>query len=829
MAMVVTNNTSAMNTSRWLNINQANMQSSLAKLSSGYKINTAADNPAGLVISEKLRAQLSGLSRAVQNNQEASNVIGIAEGALREMNEILKGMKELSLHAANSGITSTDQIIANQAEMDSAVQTIDRIANTTKFSDTYLLNGTQSLKFSTNTVVDSTSDNTLINSAMTDIYQVSDLSTKITISYTGEKSDGTANMSASAQKACIEALSTTAGVDMDGTSITADLALTIEGALGSKSFSFGDGQQLGSVAATINNSSSSTGVAAQLIFGAEVTGADQDTTIAGAAVGDAHATGEICAYELDKDFNRNTNFEVTDADASASTVVIGANTDADGCVYAKITGGNSTDGYTYNLYKDSDMTMLVGTGITGQASTEANNSGIVLNIDIAGIGTNEPKASDVIKLQIGAALEVGATNGGITSTTYESSTTGSGGAEGASVLTGVRLGENTDENGKIYAETIVDTDGNVTVNLYNDSGRSEKNLMATGTLLAADITSDAVNGIEVYAVTSNGGNSSTGLYGTINISLESDGGGTAGYLQTDSAATYTSEIYANDLGIRLSSTEYGEDAFVTVNMEQGALFTDNSGKLIDKSNSGTDSGQSATVTINGTRTTLDQLSLTVASTDLNASLVFNEGSLGMTTVAVAGYTEGALASKAGAMTDNTNHATQTLSNTSETIGKLNGGVQLQLGEGTNNYESTVVSISSMTATDLGKVTFVDDFNGNGLRESKTLTLTDLQSGGLASLAVSPDRAIKIIEQAIDDVSMTRARLGAIQSNMLQTNINSLNVAIENITSTESAIRDTDMATESTNYTKNQILVQAATSMLAQANTLPQQALSLLQG
>ena len=65
--------------------------------------------------------------------------------------------------------------------------------------------------------------------------------------------------------------------------------------------------------------------------------------------------------------------------------------------------------------------------------------------------------------------------------------------------------------------------------------------------------------------------------------------------------------------------------------------------------------------------------------------------------------------------------------------------------------------------------------------------------------------------------------------MLETNINSLNVAIENITATESGIRDTDMSTESTAYTKNQILVQAATSMLAQANTLPQQALSLLQG
>jgi flagellin len=85
----------------------------------------------------------------------------------------------------------------------------------------------------------------------------------------------------------------------------------------------------------------------------------------------------------------------------------------------------------------------------------------------------------------------------------------------------------------------------------------------------------------------------------------------------------------------------------------------------------------------------------------------------------------------------------------------------------------------------------------------------------------------LVNQAISDVSKQRANIGAFQANVLDTNAKSLQVAFENITKTESYIRDTDMATESTAFTKNQVMVQAGTSMLAQANQLTQSALSLL--
>ena len=155
--------------------------------------------------------------------------------------------------------------------------------------------------------------------------------------------------------------------------------------------------------------------------------------------------------------------------------------------------------------------------------------------------------------------------------------------------------------------------------------------------------------------------------------------------------------------------------------------------------------------------------------------------------------------------------------TSETLNQFIGGMQYQLGEGAGDQERTVYGIPSMAAANLGKVVI----------EGRSYNLQDVLAGGNASLQNDPVIAMKVIMQAVNDVSELRARLGAFQKNMLQTNINSLEVTIENITKTESAIRDANMASESTEFTKNQILMQAGTSMLAQANQINQNVLQLL--
>ena len=143
MGLRINNNIEALNAQRSLQKSNSALTKSLQKLSSGYRINVAADDPAGLVISEALRAQLSGLKQAVENSQNAANMIGTVEGSLIEMNDILKSMRQLAVHAANTGTADTNQIAADQAQVDSALRTIDRIANTTKFAGKSLLNGSQ--------------------------------------------------------------------------------------------------------------------------------------------------------------------------------------------------------------------------------------------------------------------------------------------------------------------------------------------------------------------------------------------------------------------------------------------------------------------------------------------------------------------------------------------------------------------------------------------------------------------------------------------------------------------------------------------------------------
>jgi len=173
MSMTITHNVRALNTQRWLTANNRNLSKSLEQISSGYRINTGSDGPADLVISEQLRAQSTGLERAVRNTQETMNVLGIAEGALDEMNKILRKMRSLALHASNSGITSPSQVAADQAETDSGIQTIDRIANTTKFSNQFLLNGAKEINYHRTTTVDETMDHALLDVGMTRLDQIS--------------------------------------------------------------------------------------------------------------------------------------------------------------------------------------------------------------------------------------------------------------------------------------------------------------------------------------------------------------------------------------------------------------------------------------------------------------------------------------------------------------------------------------------------------------------------------------------------------------------------------------------------------------------------------
>ena len=138
--MVVQHNLTAMNTNRQLGITTGAQAKSTEKLSSGYRINRAGDDAAGLSISEKMRSQIRGLDKASTNAQDGISAIQVAEGALNETHSILQRMNELATQAANDTNTSTDRE-AIKAEIDQLVSEIDRIQSTTQFNTMNLLDG----------------------------------------------------------------------------------------------------------------------------------------------------------------------------------------------------------------------------------------------------------------------------------------------------------------------------------------------------------------------------------------------------------------------------------------------------------------------------------------------------------------------------------------------------------------------------------------------------------------------------------------------------------------------------------------------------------------
>jgi flagellin len=138
----INNNISALNTQRNLNVNTFNLGKTLEKLSSGFRINVAADGPADLIISEGLRSQIGGLKAAIRNSQEAANWVGIAEGALKEVSDLLTQGRGLAVHAANTGVVTDEQVLADQEELDNILDTIQRINDVTRFAGQQVFDNT---------------------------------------------------------------------------------------------------------------------------------------------------------------------------------------------------------------------------------------------------------------------------------------------------------------------------------------------------------------------------------------------------------------------------------------------------------------------------------------------------------------------------------------------------------------------------------------------------------------------------------------------------------------------------------------------------------------
>ncbi len=199
--MVVQHNLRAMNSNRMLGITQGTLSKSAEKLSSGYKVNRAADDAAGLSISEKMRKQIRGLSQASLNAEDGISAVQTAEGALTEVHDMLQRMNELAVKASNGTNALADRQTI-QDEVDQLLTEIDRVAETTKFNETYLLKGDTDTVTKKASAKDAGLVGTLREGATTATFTINKLSLGDTVSIGGQEytiGGTTANVTASFQ------------------------------------------------------------------------------------------------------------------------------------------------------------------------------------------------------------------------------------------------------------------------------------------------------------------------------------------------------------------------------------------------------------------------------------------------------------------------------------------------------------------------------------------------------------------------------------------------------------------------------------------------------
>ncbi|MGN6369968.1 MAG: flagellin N-terminal helical domain-containing protein [Phycisphaerae bacterium] len=225
------------------NNNLAKSQNALSKsiqrLSSGLRINSGADDPSGLIVSQQLKAEIQGLSTAIDNSTQAQNVISTADAALSEVSNLLVSIKGLVVQAANSGAVSSDEIQANQLQVDSAIQSITRIANSASFAGTHLLDGT--LGYITSGVTASALHDVNITNAS--------FGSQATIPVS-------INVVQSAQPAALR---------FEASAISISVTIQVQGTTGLQILSFVSGTKASAIAAGVNRVSDSTGVTASIV------------------------------------------------------------------------------------------------------------------------------------------------------------------------------------------------------------------------------------------------------------------------------------------------------------------------------------------------------------------------------------------------------------------------------------------------------------------------------------------------------------------------------------------------------------------------------------
>ncbi len=274
----INTNVSSLIAQRNLQVAQQNENKSLLRLSTGLKINSGADNPAGLIASENLKNQQAGLQQAIDNAGQAGNTIGTAEGGLNEVSNLLTQLTSLVNQSANTGALSKAQISANQLQVDSILSTINRISDSTTFQGRQLLNG--NLSYTTSGAA-SAFNGLQINAAALP----NNAAENVVVQVTNSATQG-------------QIIYNAVGANVGGTGVVGASAVTLEvsGNTGSQQLSFAGSATVSSIVAAVNNVTDSTGVTAsavgqKLVFKAQDYGSSQYVSVKSISGTFALATG----------------------------------------------------------------------------------------------------------------------------------------------------------------------------------------------------------------------------------------------------------------------------------------------------------------------------------------------------------------------------------------------------------------------------------------------------------------------------------------------------------------------------------------------------------
>ena len=724
--MVVQHNMQAMNANRMLNITTSAQAKSTEKLSSGYRINRAADDAAGLSISEKMRKQIKGLDKASSNAQDGISTVQTAEGALTEVHSMLQRMNELATQASNGTNSEADRQ-SIQDEINQLTTEIDRVAETTKFNETYLLKGGKNTETKTLSAHDAGIDGTLIDAGGANATFTVEVKAGKSMSIAGQNYNIVAGSNTTTDK-------NTASDSL--TKIQADVKAISEGG---KTVSINGTEYKSAVDAegkTYFDAGTGTTYSAE-----ELAGKISDGTTVKVNTGDAviardyddasNITVDDALGKIQQALQQANNIGATKSSATVTPPAVkaaGVATFADGGEVkadSALLAYNSTTGEVKNIGATDDIKAFLDSSSGFKLYKQSASAGDTVKID----GSNHLSAETLmvhddgvvsgIAKVYGATDAVAAGQAGVTNFTNNTS---------FEVATNYSLYE------------AVDMDKISSFATITGASHEAYAKLTTGTTTAAD-----------YSITFKSLGTDLDTANTIK-----DGQNALTAAITAGQIKYT----AKDAATGAFSHNFGADS---------ELDIDEGGKVTYKG--------VEIATITATTKAAGQDTLSWDGTIKDAAVV----------------------EKAGTGSTFTFNITK---GTTEVAEDLN--LNLHVGADADMTNKISVGIAAMDSKGLGisGINVADD------------------SG------VAGTYAIDAIEDAIKTVSAQRSSLGAVQ-NRLEHTIANLDNVVENTTSAESSIRDTDMATEMVNFSKNNILAQAGQSMLAQANQSNQGVLSLL--